>query len=68
MDHKAPSYQTHMVTVTAGEGSNYRVSCTCSWYSNLASRSDVRAAELALEHVKEAQPAAILKRAGLLQD
>jgi hypothetical protein len=51
-----PTYHEHYVTVSPGPPGNYHIECECGWTTALASLSDVRAAELALEHVRASQP------------
>jgi hypothetical protein len=48
------SYHKHMVTVSAGEDSNYLLTCVCGARINVASTSDEFAAESAFHHVKDA--------------
>jgi hypothetical protein len=57
-----PTYREHMTATWGGkraDRSNYLITCSCGWDTRLAAISDVKAAELALEHVKASQqPAA----------
>jgi hypothetical protein len=61
MDPTRPpaTYHEHLITVAPGDGSNYRIACSCGWSVRLASRSDLDATETALLHVRMAQPPSI---------
>lgn len=53
------TYHEHMTTTDEGVGSNYHIICSCGWSVQLASLSDLAAAEAALRHVRDAQPESI---------
>ena len=56
-----PTYHKHLVNVQAGTTTrcNYFLTCVCGWSLLLASRSDVRAATAALEHVQASRVASV---------
>lgn len=51
-----PTYREHMTVTGTSNYSNYYIHCSCGWSCDVASLSDVFAAESALKHVREHQP------------